>query len=396
MSINTSNNEPVNYLRINNSRRLYLNHLIPTNINNMYIELEDKINDNELNNIFIKNKYRIKNKEEFFTYFNGYNNTLLYKLINFYYIWSKNYNYNIDDKSYKDYRVDWKCQYENRILKQYYLSEIYLIYKRQEDNNFIKILNIAINLWNNLYIYYLNKSDGCNININTDLYNLNLDNINNVDNLDKIFYLTKKMNNELKESDIRNNNIVIKDDLINNKSTVNIVDKLIKDNMELYNKNIDIKNNINTKELELNNIKKNTLINELNDKMSDDIKNDNIKIEDDSIDNILKVNDIWIINIYYYLIIEVRTEREENKFILNNNFTNNEYPNILMKEKNKGLIYELKDTEDISIVGWYLSDKFIIKIDDIEGIDKIYYDNKIKVNIDSNLYVNILYEKNKF
>ena len=406
MSINISNDISRNYLRINNSNSLYLNNLIPYDVSKIYSELEKKVKDDNINKIFIKNKFRIKNKDEFFLYFNEYNDTLLYKLINFYYMCYNHYTALLEGKRYNEYRINWDCNFGRKRIKSYYLSDIYKAYIQQVDNDFIKVINISMNMWNNLYLYYLDKSYQCYISINTNFYDLSIDNLSNIDNLENIFYLEKQMKDDFE----------LNKNLVENKS----VDELLNDNMKLI-KEVEINKSIQeTKINELENneeyskkfkldeyneeeeLKKRMIntneLNKLNDLMNLNEENQANQVEDnnDIIDNIIfKMSSISEDNyILMFNYIEVITDNDNNmNYIFDKDFLNNneDYPNILMKKENIQLKYELKDSEKINIIGWYITDEYKINFD---NIDKINYTNTIKINLNKNLYIYILYEKN--
>ena len=116
--------------------------------------------------MFIKNKYLIKNKYDFFVFMNIYEGTLLYKLINFYYIMYNNYNYSLKNKVYNNYNINWDCDYSKKHISSYNLIIIYKKYIKNMDIDFFRILNISIELWNDLYLFYLNNCEKCDISNN--------------------------------------------------------------------------------------------------------------------------------------------------------------------------------------------------------------------------------------
>lgn len=158
-------------LKINDELLLDSNDLIPSDIidsinikNYLFLGIRNILINKQYYAIFVKNKYSIKNKYNFFVYFNIFKNTLLYKLINFYYIIYNNYNSTLKNKQYNNYKVNWECNYGKKYIKSFVLSDLYL--KRNTNEKFFNIINIAIELWNDVYLFYLGVCSQCDISNN--------------------------------------------------------------------------------------------------------------------------------------------------------------------------------------------------------------------------------------
>ena len=293
-------------------------------------------------------------------------------------------------------------------INSIYLTEIYKIYINNTSNNFINILNIAFSIWNDIYLYYLNKCNDCYLNIRSKSYNDNLNIINSYKNIKSILFHSKELNSELfnnnnfYNSDINNllnenlelNNLNNSDDLINeiNNKSFNTENELID---EVTNEIIE--NNINKESID-NYQRKNLLELYMSEEyIEPELKIDNdinkiMNLNNELLNTIIEKNDETYILMFNYINVESNIVNGESKeiFKLDNTFLpQNGYPEILMKSGNKKFEYLLKDTDKINIIGWYINDKYILNVQDINNIN---YNNNIQININFNLYIYVLYE----
>tara|TARA_R110002074_G_scaffold401896_2_gene602139 strand:+ start:28 stop:1035 length:1008 start_codon:yes stop_codon:yes gene_type:complete len=326
-------------LKINNEQLLNTNDLIPNKIidginikDYLFSEIRHILINKNNYLIFIKNKYLIKNKYNFFIYFNLFKNTLLYKLVNFYYIIYNNYNNTLNNKEYNNYKINWECNYGYKYIKSFILSDLYLKYI-DKDNIFLNIIKISIELWNEVYLFYLGICNQCDIKNN---------------------YIYLNITEPYKENLSKEFNFFsLIDNIYNNE---------IKDNNKLYqNENNENENNENENN---ENNEKHILLN------SNDEKSDKY--------------------LYIFQYVEVKdTDIFEFNFDFLKKYKN--YPDTILKEKNKILNYTLKDNDEITIIGWYINENYTINKKDIDDIN---YNNTIKLNKNNNMYVYILFENN--
>ena len=95
----------------------------------------------------------------------------------------------------------------------------------------------------------------------------------------------------------------------------------------------------------------------------------------------------------YILIFQYIEVTNDDVFEFNFDFLNtyNNYPDTLFKNNNEELIYILNENNDINIIGWYKSTDYSI---DKNNINKIFYNDKIIITENKNLYIYILFEYN--
>lgn len=343
-----------NYLsiKINEEEILDIKYLIPNLIkddltkenifnyfyNNLYDEIDKIYNTDNYKKIY-NNKYNLKTKYEFLQYFNILNKTNLYKFINFYYNIIKNYDILIKNKKLNNYYINWDCYYKqikNGLIENHELIDIYNDYQINKNNNedelynFYKILNISLEIWNDFFLVYLNRFKKSDIKNNSFYKNIILKSINKKINIDNYF----------NENDIFDFRIFI--------------------------------DNYNEEEL-LKNVKKIS------------ISNNNYKTTKLEIKENKKEKD--------FLIFQYVEVKNEDKFEFNFNFLNEfkNYPDTLFKEKDKKLEYILNENKKINIIGWYKNEDYTINKN---LINEIYYNNKIIINENKNLYIYVLFEYN--